>query len=232
MTGILHAQWSNLNLVEMIRRGAAFLNMDAQNSILDPEGCLSHEGIWRGARDVGGSLHNALRVASCARAASIPLVWLRYDRFVGETQPSSELDRAQYRFWNANYTGDRARKTWESALVAEVEAQLQPNDLTLVYPGWSIFTGTGLERWLNQWGAHTLFLSGYHTDWCVEMAARHARELGYSPIVIGDATGTTQPLHDQTLARIDASFAPVFSTEAVVAAINAAGNIGARDIRL
>ena len=37
------------------------------------------------------------------------------------------------------------------------------------------FTGTPTERWLAQWGARTLLISGYHTDWCVEMAERSAR---------------------------------------------------------
>ena len=45
--------------------------------------------------------------------------------------------------------------------------------------------GTGLARWLTQLSVRTLILAGYHTDWCIEMAARHARELGFVPIVIG-----------------------------------------------
>ena len=223
----LHEQWHSLDFGRLLTERAAFINMDAQNSILDPSGVLSHEGIWKGARDDAGSLSNMLRLAASARKIGLPFFWLRYDRFIGERQAASELDRAQYRYWNQDYTGDQARKDWESDLVPEVKAILQPADVTLVYPGWSIFTGTGLDRWLTQLSVKTLILSGYHTDWCVEMAARHARELGFVPIVIGDASGTTQPLHDQTLEQINSSYAPVLSTQAAIDYIGAARPGGA-----
>ena len=104
------------------------------------------------------------------------------------------MDEALYGHWNKDYTGDAARKEWEADLVPEVKEILQPDDITPVYPARSIFTGTPIERWLAQWGARTLLFSGYHTDWCVEMAERSARDMGYMPVVIGDACGTTQPL--------------------------------------
>ena len=51
------------------------------------------------------------------------------------------------------------------------------------------------------------------------MATRHARELGYMPVVVGDACGTTQPLHDQTLAQINDCYAPVVTTEFAITSI-------------
>ena len=215
MTPQTHAQWLPLDFQKLLAH-AAFINMDSQNSILDPSGCLRHEGIWKQARDDGGTLANTLKLAAACRKARMPFVWLRYDRFIGETEPTNEMDRVQYHYWNKDYSGDRARKAWECDLVPEVKAILKPEDMNLVYPGWSIFTGTGLERWLNQWGVRTLLISGYHTDWCVEMATRHARELGYMPIVVGDACGTTQPLHDQTIEQINNCYAPVMTTDAVI----------------
>ena len=215
MTPQTHAQWLPLNFKELFAH-AAFINMDSQNSILDANGCLSHEGIWRGAREEGGTLANTLKLAAACRIAGMPFVWLRYDRFIGEKEPANEMDRVQYDFWNKEYQGDRARKDWECDLVPEVKAILQPGDMNLVYPGWSIFTGTGLERWLNQWGVRTLLISGYHTDWCVEMATRHARDLGYMAVVVGDACGTTQPLHEQTLDQINNCYAPVMTTQTII----------------
>ena len=212
----LHPQWRTLDFGTLLTDGAAFISVDAQNGILDPAGVLTHEGIWKGARDPGGSLHNALQLASVLRRASLPFFWLRYDRFIGETQPSTPLDQAQYHFWNKDYAGDRARKDWECDLIPEVKAVLRPEDVTLVYPGWSIFTGTGLARWLTQLSVRTLILAGYHTDWCIEMAARHARELGFVPIVIGDACGTVPALHDQSLEQLNNCYAPVLSTAAAI----------------
>lgn len=221
MVPATHIQWLPLDFKRLFAN-AAFINMDSQNSILDPDGCLAHEGIWKGARDEGGCLANTLKLASACRKAGMPFVWLRYDRFIGEKEPANEMDRVQYQYWNKEYKGDRKRKDWECELVPEVKAILQKGDMNLVYPGWSIFTATGLERWLNQWGVRTLIVSGYHTDWCVEMATRHARELGFMPVVIGDACGTTHPLHEQTLEQINNCYAPVMTTEAAIGHINVA----------
>ena len=109
MTPQTHAQWLPLDFQKLLAH-AAFINMDSQNSILDPSGCLKHEGLWKGARDEGGTLANTLKLAAACRKAGMPFVWLRYDRFIGETEPTNEMDRVQYHFWNKDYLGDRARK--------------------------------------------------------------------------------------------------------------------------
>ncbi|SFO38781.1 Nicotinamidase-related amidase [Roseovarius lutimaris] len=212
----MHKQWSGLDFPRLLSSNVAFVNTDSQNSILNPDGCLSHEQIWRNANKQGGPLFNTLRLASAARKAAMQFLWLRYDRFIGEIEPTNEIDRVQYHFWNKDYDGDRAKKDWEADLVQEIKEVMQPGDITLVYPAWSIFTGTPVDRWLNQWGTRTLLISGYHTDWCVEMATRHARDLGYIPIVVGDACGSTQPLHDQTLDQINTCYAPVITTDAAI----------------
>ncbi len=217
----LHEQWEALDFSMLLSQDVVFVNTDSQNSILNPEGCLSHERIWVDADKQGGPLYNTLRLAKACRVVGMPFLWLRYDRFIGEVQPSNELDRVQYRFWNKDYEGDRARKDWEADLVPEVKNIMEPADITLVYPGWSVFTGTPVQRWLAQWGTRTLLISGYHTDWCVEMATRHARELGFMPIVVGDACGSTQPLHDQTLEQINNCYSPVITTDAAIRYIEA-----------
>lgn len=221
----LHEQWGSLDFLALHARDAAFIDIDSQNGILHPEGVLAHEAIWRGARDPGGSLDNALRLATERRRAGI---WLRYDRFIGEKEPGTPMDQAQHRHWSKDYRGDRACKDWEAELVEEVQAILQPQDLTLVYPAWSIFVGTPVLRCLSQWGSRTLLVSGCHTDWCVEMATRSARDLGYMPIVVGDACGTTHPVHEQSPDRINACYAPVVATEFAIDALRRAHNIDRR----
>ena len=42
------------------------------------------------------------------------------------------------------------------------------------------------------------------------------------PIVVGDACGTTHPLHEQTLAQINDCYAPVVSTEVMIGVIERA----------
>src|SRR5437899_2242438 len=212
----LHAQWLTLDLADVLGRSAAFVSIDHQNSILNPDGCLTGEGIWRGARDPGGSLHNTLRLAAVCREAGMPFMWLRYDRFYGERNPNTPMDEAQYRHWNESYRCDGARKAWEAEPIDEVKAIMRPADITLVYPGWSIFVGTPVTRHLSMWGTQTLILTGYHTDWCVEMAARSARDLGYMPVVIGDACGSTPAMHEAALRQINECYAPVLPTDAAV----------------
>jgi nicotinamidase-related amidase len=60
-------------------------------------------------------------------------------------------------------------------------------------------------------------LTGIHTDWCIEGNARAARDNGYLPIVIGDATGTQKPEQlAPALQRINNFFAPVISSDTFV----------------
>ncbi len=112
---------------------------------------------------------------------------------------------------------DDKRIAWDADYVDEIKAQIEPGDVQTAYPGHgSIFASNNLLKHLTVGGIRTLLISGYHTDWCVEMAARDAREFGYIPIVVGDACGTTSEAQQPTLDRINASFAPVVSTEFVV----------------
>ena len=220
----MHPQWEALDFAALFASDAAFVNTDSQNSILNPEGVLTHEKIWEGAREQGGSFNNIMRLAVECRTSAMPFMWLRYDRFIGDKEPTTVMDAVQYRHWNASYEGDADKKAWEADLVDEVKAFMVEDDLTLVYPGWSIFAGTPVDRWLTQRGARTLVLSGYHTDWCIEMAARSARDLGYMPVVVGDACGSTSPLHEEALAQVNDCYAPVISTDVAIAAIREGRN--------
>lgn len=212
----LHRQWQSLDLAEVLGSDPAFINVDSLNSILSERGGFAHEGIWRRAREPGGSLGNSIRLAAACREVDMPFVWARYDRFVGERTPCTPMDEAQYRFWNEHFRGNSADKTWEAELVDEIKAIVQPADISFVYPGSNIFASTPLARYLAMWGTRTIILSGYHTDWCVEMAARSARELGCMPVVVGDACGSTEERHRASLEQINECFAPVVTTEAAI----------------
>lgn len=224
----LHPQWRSLDLAAILARHAAFVNFDSQNSILSEQGCLSHEMIWKRARASGGSIEKTLDLAGACRRAGMPFLWLRYDRFAGERKPATPMDRAQYRHWNAGYNGDDLQRAWEAELVDEVKAIVAPDDVSLIYPAWNVFVGTPVERWLTACGARTLVLSGYHTDWCVEMAARSARDLGYMAVVVGDACGSTPELHETALRQINDCYAPVISTSEAIALIRGEAAAAAR----
>jgi nicotinamidase-related amidase len=213
-----HPQWATLDLAEILGRDAAFVNLGAQQSLLNPRGAVKGEGIWSHGRAPGGSFTNTLRLAAACREAGLRFFWFRWERF-RHRYPASPMDEAQYRHWLAPFPGDLdAQRDWNADLVDEVKAILRPDDVNLVYPAFaSIFVGTPLEMWLTRWGIRTLILSGYHTEWCIESAARSARDLGYMPVVVGDACAAeTEAVHVSTLERLNHIFAPVISTDAAI----------------
>jgi nicotinamidase-related amidase len=213
-----HPQWRDLDLVDVVGAGAAFVNLGSQNSLLNPGGAVKTEGIWRHGRQPGGCHLNMLALAAAAREARLPFFWFRWERF-RHRHPASAMDAAQYAYWRRSVTGDLdAQRDWNADLVDDVKAIMRPDDVNLVYPGFaSIFVGTPFEMHLTRRGIRTLILSGYHTEWCIESAARSARDLGYMPIVVGDACAAETPeVHVATLERLNAIFAPVVSTETAI----------------
>ncbi len=217
----LHPQWRDLKFGEIIKPDGrtASLNIDSQNSLLSEKGSGRAEGIWKQARSRGGSLKNIIRLTEACRKATVPCYWFRYERFRDDNvrYPGTALDRAQWRYWRRAYSED-AKISWDADYVDEIKALIEPGDIQMAYPGHgSIFASNNLQKHLTVRGIRTLLISGYHTDWCVEMAARDAREFGYIPIVVGDACGTaSEEAQQSTLDRINDSFAPVVSTDFVV----------------
>ncbi len=221
MTPTPHPQWQALDLADILGHDAAFMNLGSQNSLLNPQGAVQGEGIWKHGREAGGSFVNALRLAKVCREAQMRFFWFRWERFRHRC-PANAMDEAQYRYWVRDFRGDFDRqRDWNADLVEEVKAILQPGDVNLVYPGFgSIFAGTPVQMYLTMWGIRTLLLTGYHTEWCIETVARNARDMGYMPVVIGDAcAGETPEVHGSTLERLNHIFAPVISTDAAIAFI-------------
>ena len=91
------------------------------------------------------------------------------------------------------------------------------------------FIGTDLEAVLRRDGAAPLVITGLTTNHCVETTARVAGDLGFSPIVVADATaahdrtgpdGTTWPaetIHAVALTSINGEFAEIATTEDILA---------------
>ena len=214
----LHPQWANADLAAILALPTAYLAIGYSNSILSRQGAQAHEGLWERARRPGGVLGNTLKVVHTARAAQTKVVWTRYEIF-RQSYPQSPLDKAQYDHWAAayaNWTQEDKERDWRP--VAEIEALIEPEDEIIYYRSLgNVFLGTMLPSYLNMWGVRTVLLSGFHLDWCIEQAARSCRDLGYIPIVIGDACGCGIEADDRpTLERINRFFAPVLSADDVV----------------
>ena len=79
------------------------------------------------------------------------------------------------------------------------------------------FVGTELPLELSRKRIEVLVITGIHLDWCIEGNARAARDYGYLPIVIGDATATQKPEQAKAaFERINNFFAPVISADTFV----------------
>jgi nicotinamidase-related amidase len=209
-----HPQWKNLDLANLLTSPTAFIPIGQANSLLSPDGAQKDERLWERCRRKGGVLDNTLRLAKAAREVGCKMVWFRYEIF-RKRYPATAIDEAQYRYWEESKPPlSDAQKKWDAELIDEVKRLMLPEDPDILYMSLTnIFLGTPLQAQLSMWGVKTVLLCGYHLDWCVESAARTARDLGFMPIVIGDASACGREEDEApTLERIDRFFAPVVST--------------------
>lgn len=90
------------------------------------------------------------------------------------------------------------------------------------------FVNTGLERWLHARGIRDLVIVGVSTNNSVEATARTAGNLGFSTVVVADATFTfeksdfggtlrsAEDVHLMALANLQGEYAQVRTTEEVL----------------
>jgi hypothetical protein len=208
-------QWKSLDLAKILKYPAAFLSVSQNNSLYLPTGAQANERQWE-----RGSLAATVKAAQAARSAGNfkTFAWIGYEVF-REGYPQSEFDQAQYSSWvkgKENWPADK--KKADNDLVADLRALVQPGDLEFNEQALqTAFLGTPLPLDLARKGIKTIIITGIHTDWCIEGNARAARDNGYLPIVIGDATAAQKP-EDEAAAfrRINNFFAPVISSDTFV----------------
>ncbi len=213
----MHPQWASLDLAEILSLPTAYLPIGQSNSILSSFGAQGGERLWERGRRPDGSIGNTIRLIASCRDAGVKFIWFKYEIF-RDQYPGTPMDRAQYGYWSAEKPWTEDQKRRDAELIDEIRTMMRPEDTVIPYSTLgNVFLGTMLPNYLNMWGIRTLILSGYHLDWCIEQAARTARDLGFMPIVIGDACGCGREEDEKpTLERINNFFAPVLSTEALV----------------
>lgn len=216
LAGGIHAipelapQWRNLDLAAILKRKAAFVSISQTNSVYQPWGAQGDEN-----HRARGSLEATIRVVQAARRAKnfVSFNWVGYSVF-RENYAQTDFDRVQYAEWVKAKAFTPEQKQLDNELVPELKALVEPgdrqfNELALQ----SCFIGTPLPLELARKRVEVIVFTGIHLDWCVEGNVRGARDHGYLPIVIGDATGCQRP-EDEAAAmdRINRYFAPVISS--------------------
>jgi nicotinamidase-related amidase len=181
--------------------------IDARTALLPIDVQQAFDEPRWGRRNNPAMEANGLRLLAAWRARGWPLLHVRHD----SVTPGSTLHPAA--------PGNAFKPGYEPQ-GGEVVVSKSVN---------AAFIGTDLELRLRRLDVRSVVLFGITTDMCVSTSARVASNLGFSTIVVGDATATfdlrdTQgqvvPAEDVArthLATLNAEFAEVLDTDALLA---------------
>ncbi|HLQ72838.1 MAG TPA: cysteine hydrolase [Bacillota bacterium] len=210
----LAPQWKKLNLKEVLKKNAAFVSISQNKCLYESDGGLGHENHRE-----RGSLPATIKVVEAARQASnfVSFNWIGYNIY-REDYPKSLFDKVQYETWveHIDVTDEKIKR--DNELVDELQAHVKPGDLHFHECALqTAFVGTQFPLELSRKQIEVIVFTGVHLDWCIEGNVRLARDHGYLPIVIGDATGCEKPEQEKAaMERINNLFAPVISADEFV----------------
>lgn len=187
---------------------SALLVIDVQNDYCHPNGALGRHGADLGS--VAPALANIQRLIEAARLSGAAVFFVRNWHEAWANSPGwrartpRQSEAAQARSWGAEFYG----------------VTPAPGEPVIDKQRYDAFIGTPLDSALRALGRGTLVLTGFGTNVCVELTARHAVFLDYHIVFAGDATGTADgtAAHEATLATIARHFGPVSVTSEIVAA--------------
>jgi ureidoacrylate peracid hydrolase len=206
----------------------AVLVVDMQNDFGAPGGGMDRAGFDIGV--VRAAIEPIARVLASARAAGIPVIYLRH----GYLPDLSDLGPADSKNWLGHVavkvgetmtapdgTVGRVRimGTWNTAILPELTPE--PGDIVLAKNRFSAFYNTELDATLRRLGVRDLIVTGCTTSVCAESTIRDAMFRDYRAILLADCTGELQgeEYHQASLALVERMFGWVADSSAFVAAV-------------
>ncbi len=177
--------------------------------VIDVQKGLDEQDYW-GERNNPGAEQNMARLLDAWRQRG----WAIYHIQHQSKNPKSPL--------RPNYEGNQIKDS----------VKPQPGEPVLQKKENSAFIGTDLEERLRAANQGTVVLTGLTTDHCISSTARMAANLGFSTIVVSDATATFErhspltsrhftgdEIHEVELTSLSGEFATIAETEALLRAI-------------
>jgi ureidoacrylate peracid hydrolase len=192
-------------------RRCALVVVDMQNDFCAPGGYID-KTMGKDVSAAAAIVPAVNGLVGAARAAGVPVVWLRAD-YSHDRIPDSMAVKLAARGIQAECCKPG---TWGFDWYG---VQPRAGEPAVTKHSYSGFVGTDMQQVLTSLGRKTLVFAGVQTQVCVESTLRDAHAHGYFCVVPQDAVGShTAALHAATLDNVRFLFGDVCTTADVQAA--------------
>jgi ureidoacrylate peracid hydrolase len=160
----------------------ALMMIEFQNDFLSEKGALAGAGIWSRAKE-HKVVENTAKLLAAARKAGIPIIHSP----IGFREGYPELAGTFPGLLKGAEEANAFKKgTWG----AEIVEELTPKEGEIVLDKRRLcgFCDTELEGLLRNQGVENLMITGFITNWCVELTGRSAYDRGFHPVWLSDCT--------------------------------------------
>jgi nicotinamidase-related amidase len=185
---------------------SSLITADTALVLIDVQKGIDETAHWGGNRNNPDAEKNIERLLSSWRAAKRPVIIVQHN----SVEPASPFRPSHY----GNQLKDFVRPT--------VGEKLVKKSMT------SAFTGTDLQEYLTVKKIQRLVITGFVTNNSVEATARMAGDLGFTTIVVSDATATfdkpgsdgtkydSHLIHAISLANLSGEYATIVKTDQLI----------------
>ena len=196
---------------EQVQPGnCAVLVIDPQKDFCADDGVMGRI-FGLDLRAVQAAVPRLNRLIDAARAASVPVVWVR-EVF------SPDRMRDNHRLIHGDAESlQLIREGTDGVDWFEGINGPQPSEPVITKWNYDAFEQPRLRRWLRERGVQTVVLGGFTTNVCVETTARHAYLLGYYVVTASDCTGAPDPgEHEAALRNLGSYFGSVATSDEII----------------